>query len=176
MKGWIAKDASGLLEILNKGMKIAQSFQVCRFPDFIVWQSVFAKRTPSISNVGCLYFSFYEQWAFGLPASYLCRLLSSHCLHVLPCFCPIFLHIPQVLTLAEIPAFITFISSLASHVVFSFSFACSPASEALMDICSGKCRISFQPHGCSRRQNQEAVHGPQSSGGTSPRLRLSVQT
>lgn len=172
MKGWVAKDASGLPEILDKGMKIAQSFQVCCFPDFIVWQSVFAKRTPSISNVGCLYFSFYEPWAFGLPASYLCRLLSRHCLHVLPVSALFSFTFLKSLHLLRFQ-----LSSPSSLPWLpTWCLPCSPASEALMDIRSGRCHISFQPHGCSRRQNQEAVGGPQSCGGTSPRLRLSVQT
>lgn len=59
MKGRIW-DASGLLEILNKGMKIEQSFQVCCFPDFTVWQSVFAKRTPSVSDLSRLYLFIHD--------------------------------------------------------------------------------------------------------------------
>lgn len=68
----MSKDASGLLEILNKGMKIEQSFQVCCFPDFTVWQSVFAKRTPSVSDLSRLYFSSHEGRALGRPPPDLC--------------------------------------------------------------------------------------------------------
>lgn len=150
MKGWVAKDASGLPEILDKGMKIAQSFQVCCFPDFIVWQSVFAKRTPSISNVGCLYFSFYEPWAFGLPASYLCRLLSRHCLHVLPVSALFSFTFLKSLHLLRFQ-----LSSPSSLPWLpTWCLPCSPASEALMDIRSGRCRRAS-----ATRMLQEAKPG-----------------
>ena len=111
MKGQIFKDASGLLEVLDKGMKPEQGFQACPFPDFTVWQSVFTKGTPSVSDLSRLCFSSHERRASGRPPPDLCRLRPCHCSPLSPQFCPHILDIPCVLTpaLAEVPALTAFV-------------------------------------------------------------------
>ena len=123
MKGRMSKDASGLLENLDKGMKIEQSFRVCCFPDFIVLQSVFAKRTPSVSDLSRLYFSSHERWTSGRPPPDLCPFFLAIA-QLSPQFCLHTLDIPRGLTpvLAEVPALIAVIPPLAAHVRFPSSF------------------------------------------------------
>ena len=162
MKGRIFKDASGLLEVLDKGMKPEQGFQACPFPDFTVWQSVFTKGTPSVSDLSRFCFSSHERRASGHPHPDLCRLRPCHCSPLSPQFCPHILDIPCVLTpaLAEVPALTAFVPPPAAHVAFSLALWRSVPSEAWTDFRPSEGCSSSPRCACSSRRSQEARMSP----------------
>lgn len=147
-------------------MKIAQSLQACKFPDFIIWRFVVAEIMLSINYLGV--FSFHSMNNGQTPWRLPCGTPPSDCLCVLPHLLHLFPHVPHVLSVAKVMLLqFPLLSSLHWALIQRFPFGLDTLLFQL-DIwcasCSSKCRNSSWPCSCSLRENHKAVEGPRSCG------------